>query len=117
MSHPTKALGTAFLFRSIRAIVAVVGFSALAAACSYEPTDQPRDVGNMAYPQPLPQGNLSTTLVEGRRPRDTGNMAYPEPLPEGVVGRAAASRQAFDTGNMSYPPPLPAGNGPVTRIR
>ncbi len=71
----------------------------------------------MAYPQPLPQGDLSTTLVEGRRPRDTGNMAYPDPLPEGVVGRAAASLQAFDTGNMSYPAPLPAGNGPVTRVR
>ena len=36
-----------------RIVLAVVGLGALAAACSYAPLDGPRDVGNMAYPQPL----------------------------------------------------------------
>ena len=103
--------------RSCRTIVAVLGISALAGACSYAPTDRPTDVGNMAYPQPLPEGNLSTTASLSRQPTDTGNMAYPEPVPAGVVRRAAVTRGAPDTGSMAYPEPLPVGNGPAIRVR
>ena len=46
----------------IGACVAMVAISLLAAGCST--TDRtPTDTGNMAYPRPLPQGNLSTTRV------------------------------------------------------
>ncbi len=41
------------------------------------------DTGNMAYPTPLPQGDISTTATPGRGTPDTGNMAYPTPLPQG----------------------------------
>ena len=41
----------------------------------------------MAYPTPLPQGNIGTTRTQGpNRPTDTGNMAYPTPVPQGNVG-------------------------------
>ena len=44
------------------------------------------DTGNMAYPTPLPQGNIGTTTTTGPNRPDTGNMAYPAPMPQGNVG-------------------------------
>lgn len=117
MLQPTESFMPPARLRSIHAMLAALGIAALAAACTTAPSDRPLDVGNMAYPQPLPEGNLNTTAVVGRLPRDTGNMAYPEPVPAGVIGRATVSRQAFDTGSMAYPTPLPAGNGPTTQVR
>ncbi len=74
----------------------------------------PTDTGNMAYPAPLPQGNLSTTTTTGasRAPTDTGNMAYPAPLPQGNLSTTTTGgpRRPTDTGNMAYPSPLPQGN-------
>ncbi len=68
--------------------LAGVGFTlvmvaGLAARCSPLEADVLQDVGNMAYPQPLAQGIVSTTAVFGRQSRDTGSMAYPAPRPEG----------------------------------
>ena len=40
----------------------------------------------MAFPAPLPQGNISTTRTTGRGTPDTGNMAYPTPQPQGSLG-------------------------------
>ena len=68
-----------------------------------------KDTGNMAYPAPLPQGQVSTTVTQPRTAADTGNMAYPAPQPAGTVGGAAAT-PGKDTGSMAYPAPKPAGN-------
>lgn len=76
-----------------------------------------RDVGSMAFPAPLPQGDIGTTTVVDRKPSDTGNMAYPDPVPQGVVGRAAVTRQGFDTGSMAFPTPRPEGNVATTIVR
>ncbi len=89
----------------------------LAAGCSPLEANVPQDVGNMAYPQPLAQGDVSVTAISGRQPRDTGNMAYPEPLPQGVIGRSAPASRTFDTGNMAYPASRPEGNAATTYFR
>lgn len=55
-------------------------------ACAGNP-NRPTDTGNMAYPTPVPQGNLGTSTTGRQRgPTDTGNMAYPAPLPQGNLG-------------------------------
>ena len=111
-SHPHS-----LVFRT-RAVLTVALLAASVVACA--PVDQgiERDVGNMAYPAPLPQGNLDTVAVSGRRPLDTGNMAFPEPLAQGNVGTTAVSgRQPRDTGNMAYPAPSPVGNVATTTVR
>ena len=70
----------------------------------------PTDTGSMAYPTPLPQGNVGTTTTGPRGPTDTGNMAYPAPLPQGNIGTTRVSPGGpADTGNMAYPAPLPQG--------
>lgn len=82
--------------------------------------NRPTDTGNMAYPAPLPQGNVGTSATGGARvPTDTGNMAYPTPLPQGNIGTSATSgaRTPTDTGNMAYPAPLPQGNVGTTQVK
>jgi hypothetical protein len=71
----------------------------------------PTDTGNMAYPAPVPQGNIATTRPTGPRTPDTGNMAYPAPLPQGNIAttRPTGPRAPTDTGNMAYPAPAPQG--------
>lgn len=86
--------------------------AALLASVAFAPTiafSQPRDTGNMAYPTPLPQGNIGSS-TSTNRPADTGNMAYPASVPQGNVGSSAPSSRPADTGNMAYPAPLPQGN-------
>lgn len=80
----------------------------------------PTDTGNMAFPAPLPQGNVSTTTTTGaNRPTDTGNMAFPAPLPQGNVSttRTSGPNRPNDTGNMAYPAPLPQGRTSTTTVR
>lgn len=57
------------------------------------------------------------SATPGAAPADVGNMAYPTPLPQGVVSRTAVSAPTFDTGNMAYPAPLPQGNLATTRLQ
>ena len=59
--------------------------------------------GSMAYPDPLPSGQVHTTINPGR---DTGSMA----LPNSGKGVAAGSPAQRDTGSMA----LPTGSGGVT---
>lgn len=107
MSRPNEHRATP---AALRALMAALGISALAACTATIPSDRPFDVGNMAYPEPLPEGNVSTTVVTGPLPIDTGNMAYPEPLPQGNLSTTVVtSRLPTDTGNMAYPEPVPAG--------
>ena len=117
MPSSPAALQPACALRSFRTVLVLVGVSALSAACSTAPSDRPLDVGSMAYPQPLPEGNFNTTAISGAQPFDTGSMAFPEPMVAGTVGRATASWQERDTGSMAYPAPLAVGNLPVTRVR
>jgi len=63
--------------------LAILGLAAAVPAMAQ--TTQRPDTGSMAYPTPLPQGNIGTTVV-GPRAADTGSMAYPAPLPQGNVG-------------------------------
>lgn len=64
------------------AIASLLGMT----ACAGNP-NRPTDTGNMAYPTPVPQGNLGTSTTGRQRgPTDTGNMAYPAPLPQGNLG-------------------------------
>lgn len=112
ISHAAK-------IRQARAILLTMALlAAPVVACAPIDQSSQRDVGNMAYPAPLPQGNLETTTITGRQPRDTGNMAYPEPLPQGNVATTVLSgRQPRDTGNMAYPAPSPVGNVATTTVR
>lgn len=93
---------------------------AAAALCTAVPalaqTTQPRDTGSMAYPAPLPQGNIGTTVVGPQAP-DTGNMAYPTPVPQGNVPGNATAPRAPDTGSMAYPAPVPQGNVGTTTVK
>ncbi len=95
-----------------------LAFAALLATSAALPvaaqTTPPRDTGNMAYPAPLPQGNVATTVAPASR--DTGNMAYPAPLPQGTVGTSAAPATR-DTGNMAYPAPAPQGTVGTTTVK
>jgi hypothetical protein len=94
----------AFAFAAILALGAAVPAVAQ--------TTPPKDTGSMAYPAPLPQGNVGTTTTGApRTPTDTGNSAYPAPLPQGnvITTTPPTSRTPTDTGNMAYPAPLPQG--------
>ncbi len=79
--------------------------------------NRPTDTGNMAYPTPVPQGNLSTTRPGGAA--DTGSMGYPAPVPQGNIGTSATGGQRgpTDTGNMAYPAPVPQGNVGTTQVK
>ncbi len=81
------------------------------AACTSN-ANRPTDVGNMAFPAPVPAGNVSTTTTTtARRPgADTGSMAEPSPR-GGVVTRESVQP---DTGNMALPNSA-QGNAGTTR--
>ncbi len=68
------------------------------AACNTSPynPNRPTDTGNMAYPTPVPQGNIAVTQPTGP---DTGSMAQPR----GYGGRLQQSNPGPDTGNMALP--------------
>ena len=81
---------------------------------------KPSDTGSMAFPAPVPQGNLETTRTgPARGATDTGNMAYPAPAPQGNVGTNATgpARGTSDTGSMAFPAPLPQGNVATTPVK
>ena len=59
--------------------------------------------GSMAYPDPLPSGEVKIPAPTGR---DTGNMAYPT-SPGGITTAAPTGR---DTGSMA----TPAASGGIT---
>ena len=104
----TKALASA------ASLAALLGL----AACNQPAPSTVRDTGNMAYPAPLPQGNVATTNTLQRTP-DTGSVAFPAPLPQGQVGTTrtgANPRRPTDTGNMAYPAPLPQGQVGTTTL-
>ena len=67
------------------ALMLAAALAAAAAMPAMAQTTQRPDTGNMAYPTPVPQGNVGTTAT-GPRPADTGNMAYPTPVPQGNLG-------------------------------
>lgn len=95
--------------------LAIVGL-AVAAPALAQTTQQP-DTGSMAYPAPLPQGKVGTTVVGPQAP-DTGNMAYPTPVPQGNIGTTVVGpRSSPDTGNMAYPAPVPQGKVGTTRVK
>lgn len=72
--------------------------------------------GGMAFPAPVPQGNISTTSpTTATTPRDTGSMAYPAPLPQGNVSTTRPGTAPADTGSMAYPAPRPQGNVPAAK--
>ncbi len=103
---------------AFRTLVAVAGLGLLASGCATKEaaSDRPVDVGNMAYPQPLPEGNLKTSTVDGSGPRDTGSMAYPDAAATSTFGRPSRSQRRVDTGSMAYPDPQPNGSGRTTRV-
>lgn len=95
-------------------LAAVLGLAAAMPAMAQ--TTQRPDTGNMAYPTPVPQGNLGTTTT-GRQAPDTSNMAYPTPVPQGNVGTTTTTPRPADTGNMAYPAPVPQGNIGTTTVK
>ncbi len=100
-------------FAAATSLAAILALS----ACN---APSPRDTGNMAYPAPVPQGNLATsTGPQSQRRPDTGSVTYPAPLPQGTVSTTTVggSRTPTDTGNMAYPAPLPSGNVGTTTLR
>ncbi len=87
-----------------------------AAAPAFAQTTPPRDTGNMAYPAPLPQGNVGgTTTTTPRSPTDTGNMAFPAPLPQGNVSTTTTTgpNRPVDTGSARAPAPTGGVTTPV----
>ena len=115
-SVPPSSLGARKPLSAARlAALALLGCAA--AGCN-QPAPANRDVGSMAYPTPLPQGNVSSTAAGGAlRPTDTGSMAYPTPQPQGNLSTTTAGQQGLDTGSMAYPTPQPQGNVSRTRVR
>lgn len=96
---------------SALACAAVMGLALTGAAMAQ--ANKPSDTGSMAFPAPVPQGNLETTRTgPARGPTDTGNMAYPAPVPQGNVGTSSngPQRGPTDTGSMAFPAPAPQGN-------
>ena len=80
---PQSFTGLAMSARKIaRRMPGIVVLGCLAAACAPNSGRAPTDVGNMAFPAPVPQGNVATTTTTRQAP-DTGNMAYPAPQPQG----------------------------------
>jgi hypothetical protein len=79
---------------------------------------RPQDTGNMAYPNPVPQGNLGKTITPRQAP-DTGSARYQTPTPQGNIGttRTVGPNRPTDTGNMAYPTPVPQGNVGTTRAK
>lgn len=112
-----RAIGAASSVRPGAARLLALALLGLAAGCAQQTSSAPRDVGSMAYPTPVPQGNLSTTSSGALRPTDTGSMAYPTPQPQGNLGTTTTGQQGLDTGSMAYPTPQPQGNVGRTRIR
>ena len=114
--HQTASL--AIKSRRLRAALLTATLLVAAAACAPIRPAGSRDVGNMAYPDPLRQGTLTAVILPGRQEQDTGNMAYPVPLPQGNLGTTAFSgRLPPDTGNMAYPDPNPVGTIATTTLR
>ena len=76
---------------SVLSLAAVLG----TAACAGNNT-RPTDTGNMAFPTPLPQGNIGVA-----RPQtlDTGSMN----MPTVSGGALRPANPGFDTGNMALP--------------
>ena len=76
---------------TILSLAAVLG----TAACANNPT-RPTDTGNMAFPAPVPQGNVGTA-----RPAtlDTGSMNSPTVS----GGISQPGNPGPDTGNMAMP--------------
>jgi len=102
---------------SALAYAAVLGL-AFASTAMAQTTRGPQDTGNMAYPNPLPQGNLGKTMTRRQAP-DTGSARYQTPTPQGNIGtsRTMNPNRPTDTGNMAYPTPLPQGNLATTPVR
>lgn len=105
---------------SALAYAAVLGLGLVSPALAQG--NRPTDTGNMAYPTPVPQGNLGTTVTPRRAPRqapDTGSARYPAPQPQGNIGttRTTGPQRPTDTGNMAYPAPVPQGNLGNTRTK
>ncbi len=93
------------------------GLALAAAVPAFAQTTPPRDTGSMAFPAPLPQGNVNTTTTTGpRSPTDTGSMAFPAPLPQGNLSTTTTTgpRSPTDTGSMAFPAPLPQGTVSTT---
>lgn len=90
-------------------ILAAAAALTLAAAPVLAQSRPPTDTGNMAYPAPLPQGNVGTTSTQPRTSADTGNMAYPAPQPQGNLSTTPGAARPTDTGSMAYPAPVPQG--------
>jgi len=101
---------------SALACVAVLGLALASPAVAQR--NQPSDTGSMAYPTPVPQGNLGNTRTTRQAP-DTGSARYQTPQPQGNLGttRTTGPRRPTDTGNMAYPDPVPQGNIGTTRVR
>lgn len=79
-------------FATVLSLAALLGMS----ACAGNP-NRPTDTGNMAYPAPLPQGNIGVA-----RPAtlDTGSMNTPTVS----GGTLRPGNPNNDTGNMALPP-------------
>ncbi len=94
------------------AFAALLATAALVQGCGPTPS-QPRDVGNMAFPAPLPQGNLSTTTPGATR--ETGSAAFPAPVSQGNVTTTTGRPTTRDVGSAAVP--TPATPGINTRVR
>ena len=101
--------------KTISLLLATALTLAAAAPAKAQTTQRP-DTGNMAYPTPVPQGNVNTT-TPGRQAPDTGNMAYPTPVPQGNIGSAGTGGRAADTGSAAFPTPVPQGNIGTTTVK
>ena len=106
----------AALLRHLHAVtlglVTVAGSTGLLAGCAPAP-QAPRDVGSMAFPAPVQQGQLGVTSPG--RITDTGSMAYPAPVPQGQVGTTVLRSAPRDVGSMAIPAPTTTGTSTTTR--
>ena len=92
----------------------ILGATGLLSACAGASSGAPLDVGSMALPTSTQQAATITSSVSRPSTPDIGNMAFPAPLPQGVISRTANPVRYPDTGNMALPTARPTGDLAIT---
>ena len=83
----------------MKPLTTILSLAAVLAAAACAPStnpNRPTDTGNMAYPAPLPQGNIGTA-----RPSTLDTGSVNAPTVSGGISQPAVGGN--DTGNMALP--------------
>ena len=105
-----------FVAQAAAAFAFLIALAALG-GCASTPSAAPTQSGSMAYPAPVPQGNLRTTDPQAQSVNHRGAAAYPAPRAQGNLATTPTSGQTSDEGSMAYPAPAPQGNLTTDKVQ